>query len=112
MGTKLSNFGFLVNGGYYADYAGVMQTTRLPTMHHSTLDKLVSCLSTHVERLAEWSCEQVRADIDRRGDRNQWADLTRGHHSNNFSATIHGMESDRIAWLSTVPELKLAWNFS
>ena len=106
MGTKLSNFGFLVNGGYYADYAGVMQTTRLPTMHHSTLDKLVSCLSTHVERLAEWSCEQVRADIDRRGDRNQWAAsfdgfyLTRGHHSNNSSATVHDMESDRIAWFT------------
>ena len=102
MGTKLSSFGFFG----YADYAGVMQTMGLPTMHYSTWDKLVSCLGTHVERLAEWSCEQVRADIDRRGDRNQWAAsfdgfyLTRGHHSNNSSATMHDMESDRIAWFT------------
>ena len=100
MGTKLSSFGFFG----YADYAGVMQTMGLPTMHYSTWDKLVSCLGTHVERLAEWYCEQVRADIDRRGDHNQWAASfdgfysMRGHHSNNSSATIHDMESDRIAW--------------
>ena len=25
-----------------------------------------------MEQLAEWSCEQVRADIDKRGDRDQW----------------------------------------
>ena len=91
---------FLVNGGYYADYADVMRTMGLPTMHHHTWDKLVSCLGIHVERLAEWSCEQVRADIDRRGDCNQWAAsfdgfyLTREHHSNNSSATVHDMESD------------------
>ena len=95
---------FLVNGGYFADYAGIMGTLGLPTMHHSTWDKLVSCLGTHVERLAEWSCEQVRADIDKRGDRNQWAasfdGFTRGHHSNNSSATVHDMESDRIAWFT------------
>ena len=97
---------FLLNGSYYADYAGVMGTMGLPTMHHSTWDKLVSCLGIHVERLAEWSCEQVRADIDKRGDRNQWAAsfdgfyLMRGHHSNNSSATVHDMESDRIAWFT------------
>ena len=94
-----------MNGGYYADYSGVMGTIGIPTMHHSTWDKLVSCVGTHVQQLAEWSCEQVRADID---NRNQWTTifdsfaiyLTRGHHSNNSSATIHDMESDRIAWFT------------
>jgi len=75
-------------------------------MHHSTWDKFMSCLGTHVERLAERSCEQVRADIDKRSDRKQWTAsfddfyLTRGHHSNNYLATIHDMESDRIAWFT------------
>ena len=66
----------------------------------------MSYLGTHVERLAEWSCEKMRADIDKRGDRDQWAAnfdgfyLTRGHHSNNSSATVHDIESDRIAWFT------------
>ena len=29
-------------------------------------------LSTHVDHLANWSREQVRADIEKRGDRSQW----------------------------------------
>jgi len=39
----------------------------------------------------------------RRDNRNQWAasfDGTRGHHSTNSSATVHDMESDRIAWFT------------
>jgi len=64
MVTKLPSFSV-------SDYAGVMRTMGLPTMHHSTWDKLVSCLGTHVERLAELSCEQVRADIS--SNCNQWA---------------------------------------
>jgi len=48
----------------------------------------------------------VRADIDRRGDHNQCTAsfdgfyLTRGHHFNNSSATLHDMESDKIAWFT------------
>ena len=77
---------FLVNGRYNSVHAGVMRTMGLPTVHHSTRDKLVSYLGTHVEKLAEWSCEQVRADIDRQSNHNQWAAslddfyLTREHH--------------------------------
>jgi len=63
----ITNFGIL---GECADYAGVMRTMGLPAIHHSTWDKLVSCLGTHVERLSEWSCEQVKADINRQGDHN------------------------------------------
>ena len=44
----------------------------LSTMHHSTWDKLVSWVGPHVVCLANWSCEQVRADIEKRGDQSQW----------------------------------------
>ena len=46
----------------------------------------------------------MRADIEKRGDWSQWMAgfdgfyLTRGHHSNNASATLHDVYSDRIAW--------------
>ena len=42
----------------------------------------------------------------KRGDKAQWTAsfdgfyLTRGHHSNNSSATLHEVESDRIAWFT------------
>ena len=66
----------------------------------------MSCLQTHVERLAESSCEQVTADIDKQGDHKQWTTsfddfyFTRGHHSNNSSAIVHDMESEGIAWFT------------
>ena len=44
----------------------------LPVMHHTTWDSLVSWVGTHMERLAEWSCEQVRADIEKRSDKDNW----------------------------------------
>ena len=40
-----------------------MGTMGLPMMHHTTWDNLVSWVGTHVEQLAEWSCDQVRANI-------------------------------------------------
>ena len=62
---------FILNGGYYADYASIMGTMGLSTMYHSTWDNLVSWVGPHVDRLANWSCEQVRADIEKHGDRSQ-----------------------------------------
>ena len=87
---------FLLNGGYYAS---IMGTMGLPVIHHTTWDNLVSWVGTHVEQLAEWSCDQVRADIVKRGDKDQWTVsfdglyLTRGHQSNNSSATLHELNS-------------------
>ena len=96
----------LLNGGYYADYASIMGTMGLPAMHHSTWDNVVAWVGTHVEQLAEWSCDQVRSDIEKRGDKAEWTAsfdgfyLTRGYHSNKSSATLHDVESDRIAWFT------------
>ena len=97
---------FILNGGYYADYASIMGTMGLPVMHHTTWDNLVSWVGTHVEQLAEWSCDQVRKNFVKRGDKAQWTVsfdgfyLTRGYHSNNSSATLHDVESNRIAWFT------------
>ena len=65
---------FMLNGGYYADYASIMSTMGLSTltMHHSTWDNVVLWVGPHVDRLANWSGEQVRADIEECGDQSQW----------------------------------------
>ena len=44
---------FMLNGGYYADYASIMGTMGLPVMHHSTWDNLVSWVGPYVDHLAE-----------------------------------------------------------
>ena len=81
-----------------------MGTMGLSTMHQSTWDNLVSWVGPHVDHLANWLCEQVKVDIEKRGDRSQWMAgfdglyLTRGHHSNKAFATLHDVYSDRIAW--------------
>jgi len=60
--------------------------------------------SKYVEKLAQWSCDQERANIITRGDKHQWQAsydglyLTHGHHSNNASATLHDVKTDSIAW--------------
>ena len=89
----------MVNGVYYAAMG-------LSAMHHSTWDNLVFWVGPHVDRLANWSCEQVRADIEKREYHSQsmagFDDfyLTRGHHSNNALATLHDGYSDQIAWFT------------
>ena len=53
----------------------------------------IDWLADFVGGLAEWSCESVRLHIRQRGDHPRWIAsydgfyLTRGHHSNNSSAT-------------------------
>lgn len=57
-----------------------------------------------MSQLAEWSCCQVRDAIKARGDEKKWVAsfdgfyLTRGHYSNNCSATLHDFETGGIAW--------------
>lgn len=63
-------------------------------------------VGAHVTQLAEWSCGQVREAIKHRGEREKWVAsydgfyLTRGHYSNNSSATLHDFTSGRIAWFT------------
>ena len=62
----------MLNDGYCSDYVSMMGTMRLPIMHHSTWENLVSWLGLHVKRLTEWSCEQVRSDDEKHGDHFEW----------------------------------------
>ena len=64
-------------------------------MSGTTWDKLVSWFGKHMEAFTKKSCEQVQQHIIDRGDKLNWTAafdgfyLTRGHHSNNCSATLH-----------------------
>lgn len=94
----------LMNGQYYADYKGVFGMMGLPVMSEKRWSTVVSWLGGHVEELANSSCSQVHQMIIDRGDKLKWAAsfdgfyLTRGHHSNNSSATLHDVATDKIAW--------------
>jgi len=96
----------LLNGQYYTDYQRTFGLMGLPVMSHTAWEKLVAWVGKHVELIASSSCEQVRERIIQRGDKFTWKAsfdgfyLTRGHHSNNSSATLHDHSSDKIAWFA------------
>ena len=89
----------------------------LPVMSEKSWDKAVAWLGSHVEKLALSSCKQVRQNIINRGDKLSWTAsfdgfyLTRGHHSNNSSATLHDFSSDKIAWFAHRTKRRLLANW-
>ena len=91
---------FLMNGQYYSEYQGIFSLMGLPVMLDTAWQKVVVWLGRHVEALAK-SCDQVQKKITDRGDKLQWTAsydgfyLTRGHHSNNCSATLHDYSTDK-----------------
>ena len=95
---------FLVNGQLFADYKKLGGMLGLQSCSHKTFDAIVEKLEKKVTRLAEWSCQQTRDAIKTRGDSDKWVAsfdgfyLTRGHHSNNSSATLHDYLTGKIAW--------------
>jgi len=90
----------------YSKCDNVLGTMGLPVMHHTTWEGVVKWVGKYVEKLAQWSYDQVRANIITRGDKHQWQAsydgfyLTRGHHSNNASATLHDVKADSISWFA------------
>ena len=95
---------FLMNGYLYAEYMHLQGMLGLPTCSDSGWQRIVAKLEKPVTELAEITCENVRIEIRERGDHKQWVAsydgfyLTRGHHSNNSSATLHDYETGKIAW--------------
>ena len=95
---------FLMNGQLFAEYHRVAIMLGLPLCSGKHWQQVVSWLCTSVTKLAEWSCSQVRDLVCKRGDRDAWVTsydgfyLTRGHYSNNSSATLHDYASGGIAW--------------
>ena len=97
---------FFMNGQYYSDYEGIVSMLGLPVMAQSGWNKIISLLGTYVHLLAMQSCQQVQEAIIARGEKFHWKAsfdgfyLTRGYHSNNSSATLHDVVSDKIAWFT------------
>lgn len=95
---------FLTNGQLFAKYHRIANMLGLPPCSNTHWHSIVSWLGNHVTRLAEWSCEQVRQSMIKRGDKEKWVTsydgyyLTKGHYSNNSSTTLHDYSNGQIAW--------------
>ena len=94
----------MMNGQYYVEYHGVFSMMGVPVMSENSWDKAIKWLGKHVEELAISACQQVQQKVIDRGDKFHWKVsfngfyLTRGHYSNNSSATLHDVACDKIAW--------------
>ena len=97
---------FLINGYLHADYLRLCGSLGLPSCYSTQWHRIVTKLEIHVTKLAEWSCDHVQQQIVSRGDDQKWIASydgfyqTRGHYSNNSSATLHDHDSGCIAWFA------------
>ena len=97
---------FLISGQLYAEYDRLSGLLGLPACSNSQWNRIVKKLEVHVTELAEWTCGQVQLDVKKRGDEKQWIAsfdgfyLTRGHYSNNSSATLHNYASGKVAYFT------------
>ena len=97
---------FVMNGQLYAEYNRISNMLGLPPCSECHWRRIIQWTEENVTRLAQWSCEQVREKIHRRGDSKSWTASydgfyqTRGHYSNNSSATLHDYYSGEIAWFA------------
>ena len=95
---------FMMNGQLYSEYNRLSNMLNLPPCSNSQWNRITQWLEHYVTELAEVCCQQVRSDVKERGDHLQWTASfdgfyqTRGHFSNNSSATLHDYHSGRIAW--------------
>ena len=95
---------FLVSGQLYADYEKIGNMLGLLSCCKDTFHAITEKLEGCVTELAEWSCNEMREAIKARGDYEKWVAsfdgfyLTKGHYSNNSSATIHDYATGKVAW--------------
>ena len=88
----------------YSEYKRLSNMLNLPPCSNNQWNRIIQWLEHYVTELTEVSCQQVRNDVKKRGDHLQWTVSfdgfyqTRGHFSNNSSATLHDYHSGRIAW--------------
>ena len=93
-----------MNGHLYAEYTPLQGMLGLPHCSDTQWQRIVGKVETAVTELAEWSCRRAREAVRERGDSKKWVAsydgfyLTRGHHSNNASATLHDYATGSIAW--------------
>ena len=85
---------FLMNGQLYAEYHRISNMLGLPHCSEKHWSDIIGWLGEHITKIAKWSCLQVLASVETRGDKEAWVTsydgyyLTRGHYSNNSSATL------------------------
>ena len=93
---------FLVNGQYFKDYHKILGTLGLDHVSSTQWIHTVEWIAPVVKRIADWSVREARTEAVRRGDKSSLHIqfdgfyLTRGHYSNNSSATVHDAKSGKI----------------
>ena len=98
---------FFVHGQYFKDYHKILGTL-LGLDHVSSTQwihiNIIEWIALFVKRIADWSVQEARTEAVRRGDKSSLHIqfdgfyLTRGHHSNNSSATAHDAKTGIIAY--------------
>lgn len=97
---------FLLNGHLHAQYQKLSAMLGLPSCSNTQWHRIIERLEKHTTKLAEWSCEKVREAVKSRGEDKKWTAsydgfyLTKGHYSNNSSATLHDFATGGIAWFT------------
>ncbi len=97
---------FLITGNIHADCECIGGLLGFPACSSTQWSRIVKRLEECVFDLAEWSCSQVRKEIMEQGESKKWMAsfdgfyLTRGHYSNNSSATLHDYSTGNIAWFA------------
>ena len=80
---------FLLNGEYFKDYEHVLGTLGVTHLSKSQWIRVVKWVHPHVKELAQWSCDEIKREIARRGDKKSLEImydgfyLTRGYHGEN-----------------------------
>ena len=103
--TYLTNYillTFIVCGLYYKDYDHVLGTLGISHFSEKQWIRVIAWIAPEVEKIANWSVDQARKIIRARGDEKKLEVmfdgfyLTRGHYSNNASATMHDAKTGNI----------------
>ena len=93
---------FLVNGQYYKDYHKILGTLGLDHVSSTQWIHIVEWIAPFVKQIADWSVKEARTEAIQRGDKSSLHIqfdgfyLTRGHYSNNSSATVHDARNGKI----------------
>ena len=103
--TYLTNYiilAFIVCGQYYKDYDHVMGTLGISHFSKKQWIQVIDWIAPKVEKIANWSVDQARKIVRAHRDKKKLEVMfdgfypTRGHYSNNASATMHDAKTSNI----------------
>ena len=102
---------FLVNEQYFKHYHKILRTIGLDHVSFTQWIHFVEWIAPFVKRIADWILQEARTEAVQRGGKSSLQIqfdgfyLTRGHYSNNSSATFHDAYSHRTTNLSCLSSL-------